>query len=546
MRSTCRATLRYPVEMGRTRIQVALEDKHRAYRPGETVRGTVTVFPEADVEFQKLTLSHFWETHGRGNRDAGGHESEVLAHGRWRSGRTYRYPFSFRAPGGPPTYDGRMVNVRHCVKATAALPWAKDPKGETTFVLLPPKDTAVERVRRRRRASERGTDDSRVAIMTALLIGGFVIGLAVGGPFGAILTLAAVLIGGFFGVRWALIKWAFGAVDLTVPRGSVTPGQALPVKLRFTPSLPYPISKITATLTGKERCTSGSGKSTKTHNHVFYEQEYVLASNLKAEPDIPIDARGVAQVPTTDAYSFTARNNKIIWSFEARVDVPNWPDWTESWEVEVRPGVPDATPEAAVLEPQAPPAWQEPPTPSTRMASVAALFPEAPTIQTEPADAPPAPPPLPIEQPESQLPAEVHAEPEPRETPVAPPKPPVGGDDAAVLQQAAEEVAKADRYSGERGRLLLTYAPKRFRLRVTVERADRTSAYDAPADYRRGRTLLGTVGDGRMAIAVRLPRAQNEQADAIPREAEIDVRGAFIEWDDVFHRAVIEGDFLPS
>ena len=97
--------------MSKCDLSIELTDGKRTYQIGEIVRGAVHVAVDADCSCDKLTLTHQWQTHGRGNRARGEENKQVLFEGQWRAGESASYPFEFEVPAGPLTFHGHLLNV---------------------------------------------------------------------------------------------------------------------------------------------------------------------------------------------------------------------------------------------------------------------------------------------------------------------------------------------------------------------------------------------------------------------------------------------------
>ena len=112
--------------------------------PAVVVDGAVQAAQECTC--QAVTLSRQWRTHGRGNRAKGSPRTMTLATKETLPpGIPRRYPFEFKAPGGPATYHGHYLNLDWYVRATAEVQsvwgalFARDPRQEAEILLQPAK-----------------------------------------------------------------------------------------------------------------------------------------------------------------------------------------------------------------------------------------------------------------------------------------------------------------------------------------------------------------------------------------------------------------------
>jgi hypothetical protein len=86
-------------------MEIALEGGRTAFRPGETVEGTVAwSLPERPVAVE---LRVFWSTRGKGTEDVGVAHVEPMAGAMAEE----RRPFRLALPVAPWSYDGRLVAV---------------------------------------------------------------------------------------------------------------------------------------------------------------------------------------------------------------------------------------------------------------------------------------------------------------------------------------------------------------------------------------------------------------------------------------------------
>jgi hypothetical protein len=128
-----------------------------------------------------------------------------------------------------------------------------------------------------------------------------------------------------------------GALTAAVRAGSrkwrsrvyaVAPGESFRCSVLFTPKTDLKVNRIVAILQGEEKCRSGSGTNSRTHTHVVCRQELVLAEAASYMARMPVEVSGTVTVPETSAYSFQAKENKLIWKLAVSVDLPKWADWT--------------------------------------------------------------------------------------------------------------------------------------------------------------------------------------------------------------------------
>jgi hypothetical protein len=108
-----------------------------SFQPNETIRGTLSVFPEEDLECKHLYVRLLWHTEGRGTTYINTVEEFDLYQGTLRNGLPSSYEFTFTLPDQPWSYSGHYISIVWKVEAQVDLAWAKDPKEAAVFVLRP-------------------------------------------------------------------------------------------------------------------------------------------------------------------------------------------------------------------------------------------------------------------------------------------------------------------------------------------------------------------------------------------------------------------------
>ena len=350
--------------MGKLDLRIDFDRPDRTYEPGAEIRGRVEVGVNQDVRCKALTIELGWATHGRGNRDAGVLDRHEEPGPLWNAGQTYQYPFSFKVPERPLTYRGSYVNVDQYVMARADIPWAIDPKLQEDFIVRAGSSSREFHL-------SRSLDlDKAFAAEGKTGIGCKILGFIILGPIllmlFALLAMLLPIILIVVGVRWArkrLAERKLGKVDVHLDAEvasnetpgetkapewverrlgtdriyAISPGDSLPVRMEFMPGDAVDITRITAELHGEERATAGSGSNSVTYRHDIHKSEIVLAEGARYRAGERVKLAGSVPVPDVEAYSFSASDNDVEWSLEMHVDIPGWPDWTETVQLRMVP-----------------------------------------------------------------------------------------------------------------------------------------------------------------------------------------------------------------
>ncbi len=320
--------------MAKCDLTIELEDPDRAYQGGDRVRGTIIVRTDKKVHCSNLELTLGWETHGRGNIARATPIQQSVYRGEWQPGE-HRYAFDLETAGWPPTYHGHYLNVDHYVRARAKIPWAFDPKTEIPIRVIPTGDpNAIP-------PAEPNQMSNVIGFLVAALLVGTLIGFSVAFVFNPFVLaifggLALVGSGYWFCFKW-LPKWKLGQVNFHVDQQQLAAGEALTGNLSIQPRGNLAINQISMTLSAQERCVSGSGSNRRTHRHILFEITEMIATTSTVAAGKPAAYPFHLQLPDNAAPTLMLNDNQLLWSLQATVDIPRWPDWKEKKSVTVVP-----------------------------------------------------------------------------------------------------------------------------------------------------------------------------------------------------------------
>ncbi len=94
-------------------LRVELENSEASFRPGETIQGTAGWSLDAAPEALEVRL--FWFTQGKGDRDVGIVDSQVLD----GAGREGSRDFTLTAPPAPLSFSGKLISLVWAVELVA-------------------------------------------------------------------------------------------------------------------------------------------------------------------------------------------------------------------------------------------------------------------------------------------------------------------------------------------------------------------------------------------------------------------------------------------
>ena len=459
--------------MSKCDIVVEFDKDDRTFHAGEIISGKVYVTPNKDVSCNGVLIAIGWATHGRGNKDDALIDALEYDSKQFLAGQTVAYEFRFESPSAPLTYHGHYLNVDHYLSVRLDVPWSLDPKAREEYLLLP--GPACAPVGEIYDVTETGEPKKAMGCALAVAAVIAVVSLSFGFLPVIIIAWALTVFLGFKVFRNAMASRLLGEAVFKLARHRAAPGELLPVSIEFSPTRPFGINGITASLKGVEEVVSGSGTNRTTHTKTICEQHYALsdAAQLSAGSQA---VSGEILIPETDAWTFHADDNKLTWNVTLRVGIPNWPDWLSSAELELIPGGDDPID-----------------------------LPETPDGESA------APPPIPIAAP---------AEPADETPPVVPDDepttPPESAPDGPVYAEDLNAIVSADRFGSQRDDLIRQASGRTYDLEVTIKSTSWTLESSLPLEYRNGRTVIATVEDTQAAeIAINLPEDANDEIDAL-------------------------------
>lgn len=358
--------------MARCDLNVVLDGMDAEFRPGERITGRVEVDTDSAVTVDPLTVELAWHTHGRAT-PATGTAAEVTLFSGEITGQRY-YTFELTVPAGPYTYHGKHLNVDWAVRARADIPWKLDPKAEQPVVVAPaPRDGSEAQPEPPSPAPEvvwsiapATADGPRRPLPPAgsagRLIGGgcialpfLVPGLAMawfglsavfrhwfgdgagsGGELDGNMVLFSLIgppfaLAGLALLFAAYAKWRsarrLGEVTLVVDRNQVRRGEAIELRLSFTPRQQLDLLGIQARIEAEERTTRGTGTRRSTVHHELVKHETTLSPARRLLGGEPFEVRGSFQVPDDAPLSFGAPNNHVAWTVHCVVLVDLATGW---------------------------------------------------------------------------------------------------------------------------------------------------------------------------------------------------------------------------
>ncbi|MFN2385333.1 MAG: DUF3592 domain-containing protein [Thermoanaerobaculia bacterium] len=93
------------------------------------------------------------------------------------------------------------------------------------------------------------------------------------------------------------------------------------------------IAKLRILVEGREECRYRRGTDVHTDRETFATIEIVEVSG----PAAGAPGHAALRIPADTMHSWTASNNKVVWTLKLRGEIPSWPDIAEEFDLSIRP-----------------------------------------------------------------------------------------------------------------------------------------------------------------------------------------------------------------
>ncbi len=342
--------------MSRVALNIELDKSDKCYLPGEEVSGYIEVQVDKGCRCKALEVSWGWETRGKGNKVSSSRPSVTIFEGRWSDGGEYRYPFSFRLPDGPASYQGMNLSVGWRLRVRARLAMARDCKVETPIFVEPlqPEEAVDYLTGDPEKSHHRGFSERQPegGMFFGLLAGAALLLLGVlwtayellnqiqpEALFISSLSIAAGLIVLFFVTRNRLATLQLGSLEVDVSPRQLRAGEKLRVSVAIPPESEVLLNRVSAHLIGEEKTVKGGGKHATHYRHNLFDDEHLFHGSINRQLSAGESEHfhHRFEIPTTVPPSFYAGQSQIDWSLKVHVDIAGWPDWVKTYPLEIWP-----------------------------------------------------------------------------------------------------------------------------------------------------------------------------------------------------------------
>lgn len=133
-------------------------------------------------------------------------------------------------------------------------------------------------------------------------------------------------------VPYQMLALANPRPKITLGRGTVPVGGSTMFQWELS-GRAQRVTYLTVTLRGREEARYRRGTDTSTDTHVFHTQKLVDTN----QPMQIARGQGTLQIPADSMHTFTADNNKIIWTLQVKGEIMRWPDIDETFDITVGP-----------------------------------------------------------------------------------------------------------------------------------------------------------------------------------------------------------------
>jgi hypothetical protein len=496
-------------------LRIEFDRPSRQFQPGESVSGRVFVTAQKNTSINGVVITGMWQTHGKGNIQKGEYHVDRHPGGSWVNGQTSDYRFQFTVPPFPATYRGTFLNVDHYVNVRIDISWAIDPKFQEDFIVAPLAETLAQQTDPRLamlRSKAKGAGTAIGSVISLIMIVLGVIFSCV--TFG--LTLIIAVVGGWllFAIwRNYLAERRLGPVSIIGCDQPVVAGQLVPVRIEFVPRSRFKIDAITAKVSGREECVSGTGTNQTTHRHKLYEEVLQIEGALECSAGQPVSLNKHFELPATNAYSLFINQNQILWDIEFRINIPGWPDWVLAHPLLVVP------PSAGMVSHPVPNMSDSTPLPFKPDLAGHQSDSVPPTVQYESAEE---------EDDDAANPVLVDS---------GAAVPGLRGD----LESVVGQLQDLERYSEEGAQIVEQMANDFFSIQVEIDRVTANYGNDNDPEYARGKTVYGKLPTTGCTVIIQLPQQYNASLETLQRGDLWEGKGVIIKWDALYQRLEMMG-----
>lgn len=133
-------------------------------------------------------------------------------------------------------------------------------------------------------------------------------------------------------VPYQMLAMANPRPILTLSRGSLPVGGSVSFAWELSGAA-HRVSRLQMTLKGREEARYRRGTDTHTDTHAFFSETLVDATHAMGIAR----GSGTLRVPGDTMHTFTADNNKVIWTLQVTGTIARWPDIDETFDITVGP-----------------------------------------------------------------------------------------------------------------------------------------------------------------------------------------------------------------
>ncbi len=336
-------------------ISIQLDrEQDRIYRPGETIKATVTVRTQKDLKCKQLYVRLQLQAHGRGNTTHQKIQEISVFSGTLPPG-IHTYQAEFVLPYGPYSYSGHYTNLTWEIQAYIDIPWAIDKKESTHFflsnkgVLQPDMSQVIIPATPDAHRQKSGTGMLGIAGLVFLPLTLFFLFMTIFqdeslcGCMG--MSAVVTLLLGFFGTKRFMASRVVTQPHIHIDPWPIELGKPLNYGLSFIPGVDLELNSVMATLTVSEVVVSGHGTDATTHRHTIHEETIPLTVKSHHTKGQKLEFKHEFFIPEHLPATFQLPSNSVVWTLKTHIDIPRWPDWSDEHTLHVLPYYAKDTPQ---------------------------------------------------------------------------------------------------------------------------------------------------------------------------------------------------------
>ncbi|TXR54626.1 hypothetical protein [Reinekea thalattae] len=336
-------------------ITITLSNPKREYRLDDTLKGSVYIKINSDVQCSNVYLAKMWTAKGKGqvDRDYDRHGVVPIYMGRLYRGE-YKFDFELPVDQPPLSYDGEILKINwtltaFTIDADGNKYWKEiyyilknNPNNSDIYSLAKNNKTEVEvNSSDKERYNLEGKGNWTIFAMLGVIAWlGLSSGLIITEIVGVIFSLIALSVA-VSTINRKISTYKLSNIKVSLAKSVYSVGEQVNLNIEIKPNKKIKIKQVIVELK-KQETTSfiGGGYAGPTRHYdtaIELIEKQLAYSNKLAIPDKQdyFSYRFSLTIPRDAMSSFTAEYNEIGWSISVYIDIKNSPSWSDSLDISV-------------------------------------------------------------------------------------------------------------------------------------------------------------------------------------------------------------------